>query len=120
MRREPTLFCAAVLFALSGCAARASGGPAVLGRDRPVGAEVFRAELAMVLDLEPEARCEESFDLRIYRDPRVELVRWDEQRGECAGRAVTIRYYAERLPSAELVLVVGKLVRKAHVAGSPQ
>ncbi len=105
---------------MNGCAARASGAPAVPGRDRPVPSDVPRAELELIVDLEPEARCEESFDLGLYRDARIELVSWDDKLRTCSGRGITVRYYASKLRSEEVIALVAKLARTARVAGVPQ
>ena len=63
----------------------------------------------MVLDLKASSDCEERFDLALYRDRGVELVAWDDRHASCRSRAVTIRYYPQRISAERLRARVGEL-----------
>ncbi len=104
----------ALFAAICGCAGGASGRPVEPGHDAPIADSVPRAELALKLDLEPAADCEENFDLEVYRDRRVELVTWDDKDGKCSARRVVIRSLANDVRAEELLAKVQKLARHAE------
>lgn len=103
------------LFAgLAGCGAGAAPHAQTPEHDRPVAASEPRAGLTLDIDLEPGPRCEERFDLALYRDRRIELVAWDERRGACSERQVTIHYLSRALDRPALLALVRKLARRAQ------
>ena len=81
--------------------------------DRAVPEAVARAEARYTVDLPPVADCEMAFDLQLYRDRRVELVRWDDKDG-CNHRNIEVRYLSQLLPEQELFDLVGKFARVAR------
>jgi hypothetical protein len=102
---------------LAACEKAAIIGPRSSGdHDRPPPASEPRAELGLELDLAPASDCEERFDLALYQDRRVDLVRWDENHGACAARLVSIRYLSAKLSEAELLTKVKELARRAAPA----
>ena len=84
--------------------------------DRPVPASKPRAEISVRVDLPSAQSCEESFDLALYQDRRIELIQWDEQTGSCSGRHVRIRYLSDELKADELLKKVKELAETAGVA----
>ncbi len=119
MRPEANLFCVALLAASCGCATGATGAPVDASHDKPAAASLARAELHVVLDLEPAANCDETFDLALYKDTAVERVAWDEKKGKCSARRVVIRYLSSLRTEADLIAKLEKLVRsvEAHRGG---
>jgi hypothetical protein len=110
----------AVLLALvAGCGGAQTRGPSVPDHDEPVPASEPRAEVVLVVDLEPSQGCEERFDLALYQDRRVDLIQWDDDAGSCAGRQVTIRYFSAKLDPAKLLALVRKLALSASIANKP-
>ncbi|MBM4375864.1 MAG: hypothetical protein FJ095_12325 [Deltaproteobacteria bacterium] len=115
MSFEASLVRFALLASVSGCSSLASGGPAATGRhDEPAPPGAPRAELVLVVDLEPAADCEERFDLALYRDRVVERVEWDVRRGACSSRRVAVRYLSESRRAEELVALIRGLVRRVE------
>jgi len=103
----------ALLVGAAGCASGARPGARTPEHDRPIAPSEPRATLALRIDLEPGPRCEERFDLDLYRDRRVELVAWDAQRFACSDRAATIHYLSRQLSRAALLTRVRELARRA-------
>jgi hypothetical protein len=114
MRFPPSAFCAALFAAICGCAAGAAGRPNEPKHDAPVPDSVPRAEVALVVDLEPAAACEESFDLALYKEHGVDLVRWDDRDGKCAGRHVVVRYLSNDIKLEQLLAKIEKLARRVE------
>ncbi len=112
MKMKPCAF--ALVVAICGCASGASGRPVTAGHDSPVPDSVPRGELALKLDLEPAADCEQNFDLELYRDHSVDLIKWDDKDGKCSGRSVVIRYLSNDVKPDELFAKVQKLARKVE------
>ena len=54
------------------------------------------------LDLAARQDCEEAFDLALYQDRGIELIEWDDAKGSCENRTITIRYLSRKL-SADAV-----------------
>jgi hypothetical protein len=119
MRPEPSLFCVGLLAAICGCTSGANGGPVTATHDKPAAANLARAELEVVVSLEPAANCEETFDLALYKDETVERIAWDDQKGKCAARRVVIRYLSGARKEADLIAKLEKLTRsvEAHRGG---
>jgi hypothetical protein len=114
-RRWATAPAVLVAAVLGGC----TGTPAALAApdyDRPVAADVPRAELRVAVDLEPSQDCEESFDLALYADRGIDLVSWDDAVGRCVGREVTIRFLTKSLSRAEVLEKVKGLARRTSEA----
>ncbi len=101
----------ALLAAITGCAAGASGRPNEPKHDAPVPDAVPRAVIEFKFDLEPAANCEESFDLAMYEDRGVDLIKWDAKDGKCSGRTVEVRYLPSEIAQPALLAKVQKLVR---------
>jgi hypothetical protein len=70
-----------------------------------------RAELNLVVDLPAQSDCEERFDLALYQDRGVELIRWELDAPGCQARSVKIRYLPRRLPEPALRERVARLAR---------
>jgi hypothetical protein len=120
LSRSTTGLLAAIVLALAaGCNGVQAAPPITPDHDRPVPASEPRAEVTLVLDLEPAQGCEERFDLALYQDRRIDLVQWDEAKDACTGRRVTIRYLSAKLDRQELIQLVRKLARRASVAEQP-
>ena len=82
-------------------------------RSRPTGAgSEPRQQLSLVVDLEPAQDCEERFDLQLYRDRGVDLVRWDDAVGRCMGRSITVVYLPQRLSRQQLLDKINKLAKR--------
>lgn len=93
-----------VVFVLAGCSKGAgSASPAAVSHDEPVPPTEARDRVSLRLQLPPTQQCEEAFDLLLYEDRGVELIEWDEQRGRCDDRLVTITFLPGRI-SAELLI----------------
>lgn len=105
----------AVITALSalwagGCAAAqtAMAGPP----DQPVPASEARAQLSARVDLEPGGNCEETFDLAMYQNRAIDLIEWDERKGECTDRKVGIRYLSAKTSEGAVVQAARSLTRR--------
>jgi hypothetical protein len=115
MWRTRGLVAAVALLAATGCTGSAAAQTAA-DFDRPVAADKPRAELSIRVDLAPAQSCEESFDLALYQDRRIELIEWDDQIGECSGRAIRVRYMSDELKQDELMKKVKELAEAASSA----
>jgi hypothetical protein len=104
------------LAALGGCA-HMSAGP-----DAPVPPAEPRATLLVRLDLWPAQRCQQEFDLLLYRNRGVDLVEWqaqrDVRRGDCDGRTAAIRYLPQRLLRVELLAEIERLAQHVEAQGN--
>jgi hypothetical protein len=100
---------AVFLLIVSGCDSALGATRTAGDFDRPVPPNEPRAELSLVLDLEPTQDCEERFDLALYQDRGVDLVRWDKGGSRCIGRNVTIVYLSAKLDKEALLAQVRKL-----------
>jgi hypothetical protein len=115
MTFDATLVRFALLASVSGCSSLASGGPAASAKhDEPAPAGAPRADLVVVVDLEPTADCEERFDLALYRDRAVERIEWDARRGACSSRRVAIRYLTDSRRADELIASIRGLARRVE------
>lgn len=86
---------AAIFVGATACApASTLAGP---GPDAPVPPDAPRATVSYRLDLEPGNACEQHFDLALYADRGIDLIRWDENSDSCRGRVVHIRYLSQKL-----------------------
>jgi hypothetical protein len=86
--------------------------------DTPIPAAEARAELVVVLDLEPVSDCDERFALALYEERGVELLSWDESAGlarGCSRRRVTVRYVPGRVSRDALLARIREASRKAEV-----
>ena len=106
----------AALLAMTGCATQT---PAALVAqpppdfDRPIGAEAKRDTAAYRVDLAVVADCEARFDLRLYRDRNIELVRWDDQDG-CNARAIDVQFLPAGIAEPKLFDRVKSLSRSVE------
>jgi hypothetical protein len=105
--RRVALFSMPLAAALTACAA-----PPLAPPDTPVPPGEPRAEVRLVIDLERASDCEETFDLAVYRDRRIDLVTWDASPGRCDGRVVVVRYLAGRVSRDEVVHIAERAARK--------
>lgn len=108
------------LVLLAGWSAGCGTGPVTASRpagqwDRPVPDSEPRDVLALRLDLQPASDCDEQFDLELYRDRAVDLVTWDERRGACHGRVVSIRYLSQQTSKETLLGKVQQLAVNAEL-----
>ncbi len=71
--------------------------------DAPVPATEPREQLAFELDLPTGPRCEEAFDLALYRDRAIELVTWDRAAHGCTGRTVQVRFLRARIDRERVI-----------------
>ncbi len=115
-RSTTSVLVVALWACVAGCTGAQARLPTVPDHDRPVAASEPRAELSLVVDLEPAQDCEERFDLAIYQDRRVDLIQWDAAGGSCAARQVTIRYLSAKLDGEALLGLVRKLAVRASIA----
>ena len=100
---------------LPACGASSSAPPNSPVSDQPVPPSEQRALLLANVDLPQQPRCEESFDLQLYRNPGVELITWDDAQ-VCTGRAVQIRYLPRQLTRTALEKQVAALVDRVSFA----
>lgn len=91
---------------LGGCAA------SVPGADAPVPAAEPRDVVRLEVDLVRAQDCEEAFDLALYQSRAVELVAWDDARGRCLGRKVTIRYLTRQATRDEVIRAASSIAAK--------
>lgn len=101
-RVHPRLVKRLLLFALllapsTGCAAQG------LAPDAPVPSSEPRAVVRLEVDLTRAQDCEEAFDLALYARRAVELVEWDEARGGCADRKLSVRYLPRQISRDEVI-----------------
>jgi hypothetical protein len=82
--------------------------------DVPAPAGEPRAEVVVVIDLDPRRGCDEAFDLALYDHPGVELVTWDARRS-CRSRRATVKYLPARIRRAALLERIGRLSRSMKV-----
>lgn len=116
-RYRGTLLIAALCAGLAtGCGAAAPTSPPAGPPDAPVPADEPRAELELTVDLAPGSDCEEALDLKLYQDRGIELIEWDEARGDCEGRRLTIRYLSRQRTAEQVLEAVRALVRRASIA----
>ncbi len=107
-RISTTLHLAALILMpwLVGCPAAPAIVQAPVDFDRPVDPSLPRAQRDYQVDLTPAHDCEERFDLALYRNRGVELIAWDEAKGACTGRNITVRYLSSQLSDAQLTALV--------------
>lgn len=116
MPAHPPFAPLAVLALLAGaCAASLPATP-----EPPAPPSEPRAVLRFEVDLARGQRCEEAFDLALYKDRGVELVEWDEG-SRCEGRVVAIRYLPRRTTPESIQRAIGeagaKVTRTQQVPG---
>jgi hypothetical protein len=102
-----------VVLAVPACGRTSCAGP--LPPDTPVPAGEPRASLRLKIDLTRESACDETFDLAIYQDRGVDLIVWDEAKGRCNDRVVTIRYLPKRVSRDALMTTIRKTTLKAEI-----
>jgi len=95
MGRRFVISILAAVCLLPACGRTSCAGP--LPPDTPVPAGEPRAILRVKLDLARESACDETFDLALYKDRGVDLITWDDAKGRCNDRAVTVRYLPKRV-----------------------
>ena len=105
-------FSCSVGFLLAGCAPAQSATATAADFDRPVPPGVARADVRLLVDLEPAQDCEEAFDLALYRDRGIDLISWDDAVGSCTDRHVTIRFLETKLNKSQVLDQVRKVARK--------
>jgi hypothetical protein len=115
--RNPCVLAVALAIG-AGCGGAGSAHAAAGAHDEPVPPGEPRAELDLVVDLEPSGECEERFDLEVYVDQRIELVGWDERHGTCAGRKIRVRYLRDKIDAASVTELVRKHARRAETAAA--
>ena len=105
---------AGIFLLLSGCGAHqlalAPNPP-----DLPVAASEPRAEVRGSVDLVTTQRCEEKFDLEMYRNRAIDLIAWDDQSGACTGRKVAIRYLSSKTTANQVADAASRLARRFTV-----
>ncbi len=99
--------------ALAGCSA-ATPAPTAPSHDIPAPAGEPRAELKLRLSLTQRERCEETFDLELYRERGVEQIAWQEPHGVCHDRVVTVRYLTGRVERGPLMDHIRRLAMKVE------
>ena len=87
----------ALLTLAVGCGSSATTSAPGQLPDQPVPPGEPRAELHLEVDLRPAQDCEEVFDLALYENRGVELIAWDDAKGTCEGRRITVRYLSRKL-----------------------
>ncbi len=94
----------------------ACGGPAEAAGppDAPLPPGEPTAEVRLKVDLRPSSHCEQSFDLELYADRSIHLVRWDGAAGSCAGRRVTIVYLPRRTQANDVIARARRLAERAE------
>jgi hypothetical protein len=113
-----SLFFAAALSPLAGCAA------AVPAPDAPAPAGEPRAVVRLHVDLVRAQDCEEAFDLALYQSRAVELLAWDPGGGRCDDRTVAIRYLSRKTSRDEVIraasAVAAKVSAMPETNGAPR
>lgn len=114
---KPRPLLAAFTLLLAACGGAASE-PVTGGHDMPVPASEKRAELRLRVELAPAQRCEEAFDLELYKNRGVDLIAWDDNAGACAGRIVVIRYLPQRTSEDAILKTARELAKKVERAAA--
>ena len=102
-----------VMLVLPACGKAACAAP--LAPDVPVPATEPRATLRVEVDLPRKGGCDEAFDLALYENRGVELVRWDEGQTKCEHRKGVVRYLPKRLSRDALLKEIQRLSTKTTV-----
>ncbi|MBX3183159.1 MAG: hypothetical protein KIT72_04685 [Polyangiaceae bacterium] len=97
----------------AGCAT-ATPAPTAPAHDTPAPAGEPRAEIELRLSLAQRERCEETFDLELYRERGVEQIAWQEPHGVCQDRVVTVRYLTSRIERGPLMDHIRRLAVKVE------
>ena len=103
---------------LSACGTTGSMRLSTPVSDEPVPASEPRATLSAHVDLPQQPRCEETFDLALYKDPGVDLITWDAHPATCRDRSLRVRYLPRRLHAHDLKQKISSMVD--HVSFTSQ
>ena len=105
-----------VALVLCGGCATTQPAQAAADFDRPVPPDVPRNEVRLTVDLEPAQDCEERFDLALYEDRGIDLIKWDAGVGSCVGRTVTVRFLPGSIDRQRVLDKVKGLTRRMEQA----
>ena len=118
-RPLPAILSVTLLMLAVGCGSAATTSAPGQLPDQPVPPDEPRAELHLEVDLHPAQDCEEVFDLALYEDRGVELIAWDDAKGTCEGRRITLRYLSRKLDANGVQALVREHAASVRAAQPP-